>query len=166
MSWLCSLRSSFEREVDLKVGEVRAAAEKVVTHQAVEVVRRRQADVTLHVDDAHVLQDFMGQLRGDTSRVLERRPLGHVHDHLELALVVERQHLDGDELERHERRRRQEQKGDTGQKGQPHTAVPDQAGHRTAIQPRGRALWRVAVSAPGPKQADGGPRGDQEGGRQ
>ena len=49
----------FRGEVDLKVGEVRAATEKVVTHQAVEVVRRRQADITLHVDDAHVLQDFM-----------------------------------------------------------------------------------------------------------
>ena len=99
----------------------------------------------------------MGELRGDTSRVLERRPLGHIHHHLELALVVERQHLDGDELERHERRRREEQEGDAGQKCEPHAAVPDEAGHRTAIQPRGRALWRVAVSALGPKQAGGGP---------
>ena len=46
------------------------------------------------------------------------------------------------------------------------TAVPNEAGHRAAIQPRGRALWRVAVSAPGPKQAGGGPGGDHEGGRQ
>ena len=108
----------------------------------------------------------MGELRGDTSRVLERRPLGHIHHHLELALVVERQHLDGDELERHERHRREEQEGDAGQKCQPHTAVPDEAGHRAAIQPRGRALWRVAVSALGPKQAGGGPGGDHERGRQ
>ena len=55
-------------------------------------------------------------------------PSGMSHDDLELALVVERQHLDGDELERHERRRREEQNGDAGQKGQPQPAVRDQAG--------------------------------------
>ncbi len=156
----------FRREIDLEVGEVRAAAEKVVTHQAVEVVRRRQADVALHVDDARVLQDFTGELRRDARRLLEGRALGHVHDHLELALVVERQHLDGDELERHERHRREQQDGDAGQKCQPHPAVPDEAGHRAAIQPRGRAFRRMAVSALGPKQADGGPRRDHERGRQ
>jgi hypothetical protein len=59
-----------------------------VTHQAVEVVRRRQADITLHVDDAHVLEDFMSELRGDTSRVLEGGPLRHIHSHLELALAI------------------------------------------------------------------------------
>ena len=82
----------------------------------------------------------MGELRGDTSRVLEGCPLGHIHNHLELAFVVEWQHLDGHELERHERRRREEQEGDAGQKCEPLTAVPNEAGHRAAIQPRGRAL--------------------------
>ena len=67
---------------------------------------------------------------------------------------------------RHERRRREEQESDAGQKNEPHSAASNQARHRAAIQPRGRALWRVAVSALGPKQADGGPGGDQEGSRQ
>jgi hypothetical protein len=154
----------FRREVDLKVGEVRAATEKVVTHQAVEVVRRRQADIALHVDDARVLQDFMCELRGDTSRVLEGRPLGHIHHYLELALVVEWQHLDGHE--RGTSPRREKQEGDAGQKCEPHTAVPNEANHCAAVQPRGRALWRVAASALGPKQADGGPGGDHERRRQ
>ena len=41
-SWLCSPRSSLGSEVHLQVGEVRPAAEEVVPHQAVEVVRRRR----------------------------------------------------------------------------------------------------------------------------
>ena len=86
-----------------------------MTHQPVELVRRRQADITLHVDDALVLQHFMGQLRGDTRRVPEGVPSG-ISTNLELALVVERQHLDGDELERHERRRREEQKATPARK--------------------------------------------------
>src|SRR5664279_5673877 len=39
------------------------------------------------------------QRRGGPRSLFERRTVGHIHDHLELALVVEGKHLDLDELE-------------------------------------------------------------------
>ena len=89
---------------------MRRAPQKVVPHEAVEVVGRRRADVRLHVDDRRSSSSAADGQRGrDARRRLERRALGHVDDDLELALVVERQHLHLDELERDERDRPQQQ---------------------------------------------------------
>jgi len=64
------------------------------------------------VGDRGLLQGGLGQRVGDTGGGLEGRAFGQVHHHLELALVVERQHLDRHELERHERRGGQEEQRD------------------------------------------------------
>ncbi len=67
-----------------------------MTDQAVEVERRCGADIDLVIGGRRVLADHLGHLEGDAAGLLEGRSLGHVDDHLELALVVEGQHLDLD----------------------------------------------------------------------
>ena len=96
-------------QVHLQVRQVRPTAQKVVPHQAVEVVRRGDAHVALHVRDAGIAQDFGGERGGDACRLFEGRAFRQVHDDLELALVVERQHLDRHELQRYQGHRREKQ---------------------------------------------------------
>ncbi len=104
-------------QVHLQVGDVRARAQVVVTHQAVEVDRRGGAGVELEVGDLGHLGQVVGDLAGDARGGLERRALGHVDHHLELALVVEGQHLDADQLRRHQRHGAQKQDEDHRQEG-------------------------------------------------
>ena len=74
-------------------------------HESVEVERRGDAGVDLVVGhfrfDADGGGDFARGLRG----AFERAALGHVEDDLELALVVERQHLHLHPAERDQRHR-------------------------------------------------------------
>ena len=66
---------------------------KVMPHQSVEIEWRRHAGVNLVIGhfrfDADGGGDFARGLRG----AFQRAAFGHVQDDLELALVVERQHL-------------------------------------------------------------------------
>ena len=68
-------------------------AHEVMPHEPVEIERRSDAGIDLIVGDlrfgAHGGGDFARGLRG----AFERAAFGHVEDDLELALVVERQHL-------------------------------------------------------------------------
>ena len=92
-------------QVHLDIGDVRSAAQIVMAHQAVEVERRGRAHVGLEIDHFRLVQRRRGERAGDARGFFERGAVGHVHDHLKLALVVEGQHLDLDELEveqRHE----------------------------------------------------------------
>ena len=93
-------------QIDLNVALVRAAPQVVLTHQTVEVDRRRGAGVDLVVGNFRYLTHVIGQRVEDAQRIFERRSFRHVHHDLELALVVEGQHLHDDrayedEAERH-----------------------------------------------------------------
>ena len=136
---------AFRHEVHLQVGQVRRPAQKVVTHEPVEVVRRRRADVLLHVDDGLVLQRGRGQGGGDTRRGFEGRALRHVDHHLELALVVEGQHLDRHQLERHERHGGQQQHRHAREKQRAHPAARDERAHHAPIETREEILLAVVV---------------------
>jgi len=58
-SHIVALRRAFalRHEIHLQIGEVRSAPQKVVPHEAVEVVGRRDADVLLDADDRFIVQD-------------------------------------------------------------------------------------------------------------
>jgi len=71
--------------------------------EAVEVDRRRRARVGLEVGDLGHRGNVGGELGQHRRGALDRRARGHVDDHLELALVVERQHLQHHELHDRER---------------------------------------------------------------
>ncbi len=94
MSWLWALRSLLFDEIDLQVGDVRAAAHEVMAHQAVEIKGRGDAGIDLVIGhlrlDAHRGGDLARGLRG----AFKRAAFGHVQDDLKLALVVEGQHFD------------------------------------------------------------------------
>ena len=104
------------QQVDLDIGHVRTAAHVIVAYQAVEVVGGGGAHVGLQVDDLGLLQCGAAQRIGRTGGLFERGSVRHVHDHLELALVVERQHLHFHELDIEERDRAEQQHDHTGEK--------------------------------------------------
>ena len=103
MSWLCALRSCAIQQVDLDVGLVGAVPQEVMPHQPVEVVRTRGAGIDLVVLHFRLLAQVLPQFLGHARGLLQRGAVGHVDDHLELALVVEGQHLHFDQLECHQR---------------------------------------------------------------
>ena len=70
MSWLCALALVLRQQVHLQVGEVGAAAQEVVPHQAVEVEGDAVPGVGLDVDDLRVLvQDALAPVRRATRAV-------------------------------------------------------------------------------------------------
>jgi hypothetical protein len=118
----CSCRALAREQVDAHVGQVRGLAQVVFAHEPVEVHRRAVADGGDEVDDfgdgLEVGFDFAhGGVGG-----LQRGALGHVHDDLQLVLVVERQHL-----ERHA-------PGGGQEDGEPEQARHDQ--HQEVAAPR------------------------------
>ena len=80
-----------------------------MAHQAVEVERRRGAGVDLDVAHLGQRHHRRGQRAGHPGGLLQGRALGHVDHHLHLALVVEGEHLDGDDAEVDQRHRGEEQ---------------------------------------------------------
>ena len=141
---------AFRKEVDLKVADVRPGAEKVVPHQAVEVERRRRAGVHLVIgnlgDGGHGRSD----LARDRGRPLQRRSLRHIDDDLELALVIERQHLHAHQLHGEHRHGQQQRDDHRRQESVAQTGLADQARHNPAVVAGGKALGgmrRLGVAA-------------------
>ena len=99
----------FRQQIHLDVGHVGSAAHVVVAHQTVEVVGRSRSRVGLDVHHFALLLRFLGQQLRHPLRLFESGAVGHVDDHLELALVVERQHLDLHEAGVEQRARGQQQ---------------------------------------------------------
>jgi hypothetical protein len=83
----------FRGEVDLEIGDVGAAAHEIVPDQAVEIEGGGGADVDLVIGDLGFGADGGGDFAGDLGGQFEGAAFGHVEDDLELALVVEGQHL-------------------------------------------------------------------------
>ena len=85
------------QQVHLDVGLIRLAAHVVVAHQSVEVIRPGCSGVRLVVQHVRLPSEFISQRLGHARRLLKGSAVGHVDDHLEFALVIERQHLYFDE---------------------------------------------------------------------
>src|ERR1019366_9969974 len=101
------------QEVDLDIGLVGLAAHVVVAHQSVEVIGAGRTSVGLVVQDIRLPCKFVTEGLGHTSRLLERRSVRHIDDDLQLALVVERQHLHAHQSGGHQCYRDQEQHCDS-----------------------------------------------------
>ncbi len=142
MSWLCALRSPLRDEVHLDVRDVRAAAQEVVAHEAVEIERRGDAGVDLVIGDLRFRADGGGDLARGLRGAFERAALGHVQDDLELALVVEGQHFHLHPAERDGRHREQQQRGDRAEKKPAPARLREQRSHHAAIEP-GEEILRV-----------------------
>ncbi len=95
---------------------MRSAAQEVVPNEPVEVVRRSQADVGLHVSHTRIVEHRSSEVRGHACRLFKGGALRQIHHYLKLALVVERQHLDRHELQRHQHDRREQQHSHTARK--------------------------------------------------
>ena len=135
-------------------------------HQPVEVVRARGARIHLVVGHLRLLAEVLPQLLRHARRLLQRGAVRHVDDHLELALVVEGQHLDLDQLERHQRAGEQQEHNHAAEEYPAPLSVGDQRVHDPAIQPRGPAFGLVFMVIAGcvvPQQAQRRPRRDHEG---
>ena len=132
-------------QVHLQVRKVRGPAEKVVTHQSVEVVWRGCPDVLLDIHHGLILQRGRAQGRRDARRRFERGALRHVDHHLEFALVVEREHLDGDQPKGHEGHRDQQQHRHAHQKEHAHATAREERTHHASIHAREQILLAVLV---------------------
>ncbi len=102
-------------QVDLDVAQMRALAQIVLAHQAVEVDRRGGAGVDLIVGHLRHAGQVIAHLREHAGGLLQAGALGHVQHYLELALVVERQHLQDDQLVDGEQHRARDQDQDARQ---------------------------------------------------
>ena len=83
----------FGQEIDLDIGDMLAASQEIVSHQAVEIERRGRAGVDLVINDLRFLADRQGNLAGGLDCLFQREAFGHIENDLELVFVVERQHL-------------------------------------------------------------------------
>ena len=104
---------ALRQQVHLDVGHIGSAAQIVVTHQAIEVVGRSRSGVGLDVHHFPLLLRFLAQQLRHPRRLFQRGAVRHVDNHLELALVIERQHLDLDETGVEQRTGGQQQDHDT-----------------------------------------------------
>src|ERR1035441_5774611 len=109
------------------------SAELVMPHQAVEVEWGCRAHVSLEIDHFRLAQRRGGELAGNPGGFFKRGAVGHVHDHLKFALVVEGQHLDLDELEVEERTRAHEQEHDTGEEAPTQGCVVQDCAHHATV---------------------------------
>ncbi len=80
-----------------------AAPQVVVPHQPVEVVGSGGSGIDLVVQYFGLRMQVRADFLFHGERAFEWCALRHIHNHLELALVVKRQHLHAYGLERHQR---------------------------------------------------------------
>ncbi len=134
----------FGQQVDLQIGHQWTLAQEVVPDQAVEVERGRGADVDLDVGDLGQLPGALGQRASDAGGLLEGGALGHVDDHLHLALVVVGEHLDpyqtnghqshgGDEHHAHQSQKRPATPGSGQQRPEQTLVGPHEPGFGTSL---------------------------------
>ena len=136
-------------QVDLNVGHIGTPPQKIVAHQAVEVVRRGRADVHLVIGHLRNRADDVPDLPGQGRGLFQGRILRHVDDHLKLALVVEGQHLHPHKFDRQEGHGPQKKNHDQEEKSIAPEGFLDQGSHGPAVKPGGPALPSVALPLPG-----------------
>ena len=141
----------FRQQIHLDVGHIGSAAHVVVAHQTIEVVGRRRSRVGLDVHHFALLLRFFGQQLRHPLRLFEGGAVGHVDDHLELALVVEGQHLDLDEAGVEQRARGQQQDHNATHEAPSQQRPVQKISHDPAIEP-GHEVFPVTdvVHAPRP----------------
>ena len=132
----------------LHVPLVRSSAQEVVTDETVEVVRGRRPRVNLRSDDLGNRPQRVRHLRERAVGRLERRSLGKIDHHLELVLVVEGEHLDAHQAERHERKSDQQKPHDPREENEPGPAASlrDERRHRAAVEARERPPLRLPAA--------------------
>ena len=149
MSWLWAFAVVLGREVHLQVGPLGRAPQEVVAHEAVEVEGGGVARVELEVLHLGHGREVRLHLPGRLERHLQGSALGVVDQHLELALVVEREHLDLDEAEAHRGHRQDEDQRHPAEEGPAQERARDERVHHAAVEAcdaaRGRLVPAVAV---------------------
>ncbi len=96
-------------QIHLKIAVFRCRAQIVLAHQPIEIDRAGRTGIGLVVNNFRNLDDFLPDFTKHPRGVLQRRSHRHIKNNLEFALVVERQHLQHDELEPGQRNRAENQ---------------------------------------------------------
>ena len=144
----------------------------IVAHEAVEVVRRCRAGIALKRRDLGYIQRFCSQLLHDVGGDGQCSAFRHVHDNVELWLVIHRQHFHRHVLRVEQRAASQERRPDSDTE---HACLPwliDQWTQKPAIkaiQPADEtlfALFHFMQLRHRRANAHGKPRREHEGGDQ
>ena len=123
----------FVLQVDLEVGHVGGGAEKIVADEAVKIVGRGGAGVGLDVDDFGLMEGGAGESADCAGGLFERRAFGHVDDDLELAFVIEGEHLHFDKPDINKPAGGQQQEGDGGEERPTDEGPMDERVHPSAV---------------------------------
>src|SRR6185436_10114311 len=161
---IVTLRAAFTlgNQIHLKVCDVWTASQKVMPHKPVEVVRRSRAHVHLIIGHLGNCSNVIPDLAGDRRGLFERRAFGHIDDHLKLALVIEREHLHLDQLQREERHCEQQQQNHTQEESKTPATFANQSPHHFSIQLRQASFFGVVTTAFSLEQSQARPRRDQK----
>ena len=109
----------------LQVAELRLCAQVVLANQPIEGDRACRSGVALQVAHLGLAREELPEVVQRGGGIFERRACRHIDDHLELALVVEGQHLKHDPLHHRQANRKHERDEDAGQE-QPSLACAGQ----------------------------------------
>jgi hypothetical protein len=122
------------QQIHLDVSLIRLLSQKIVADEAVEVEWAGTSGVDLVIRNFGLADKILCQRLSDARGLLQRSSVGHVDDHLELAFVIERQHLDEHQAERDQRAGDEEQQDHRSQKGPAIARVFDEPAHQAPIQ--------------------------------
>ena len=126
---------ALRHEIHLHVGDVRTGAHEVVANEPVEVERRRRSGVHLGALHLRHAAQVARDLLAERVRRLERRALGKIEDHLELALVVEGQHLHLHRLHEEQPHRHEQQRHDAAVESTTQRRAIHQPRHEARVDP-------------------------------
>ena len=155
------------QQIHLEVRLVRLAAQVVMADQAVKVGRPRCARVDLIVLHLRLAAQVRAEGLRHARRLFEGCAIGHVDDDLELALVVEGQHLHQHRLQGHQQTSQQEKQRHYAEERPPIARGTQQGMHGPPVEAHQPTFLfrREGVGAgqvPASQQAQRGPRRNDE----
>ena len=157
------LALALPHKVDLNVGHVGTAPEKIMADQAAKIKGGGCPDVHLIMSNFRNGADGAADLPGQGGRIFEGRPFGHVDDHLKFTLVVKGQHFHPDPFKGQKGEGRQEQKNNHEEESVPQPGIVNQRGHDPAVKPGWPAFPGMNRPPIPLEEAPAGPGGYQEG---
>jgi len=89
----------FIYEINLYIADIRATAQVILTYQPIEIDRRCGACIDLIITHFRHRGDLSGQRHQHPVCLFQRSAFGHIDDHLELRLIVKRQHFKDHQFE-------------------------------------------------------------------
>ena len=110
----------FVGQIDLNIAFLRHGPQIILTHQPIKIDRAGRTGVGLIIHDILNLRQFGTDFAQDACSFFQRRADRHIDNDLKLALVVERQHLQDNQLKVSQRHRAKNQQNNANRQLETH----------------------------------------------